>query len=290
MDKQDKDVLAKFIMVLGVLVLITVVAFLAARLATTVDHSRTAGAGTDEFAQMQLARINERIAPVGTVVSGEIPSGPIVRSGKEITEAVCTSCHAAGVLGAPKIGEAGDWTSRMTAGLDAIVISAINGKGSMPARGGDGNLTDEDVRKAVVYMLKESGQDISDAGPAAETNATAEPASTEPASTEETTAKTVPEAVEAAASVTTTVAIAASDNEGGKIYKSACFSCHDSGVANAPKLGDSAAWAERIAAGPDALYSAAVNGKGAMPPKGGRMDLSDDDIKTAVDYMVSQSQ
>ena len=84
MDKQDKDVLAKFIMVLGVLVLITVIAFLAARLATTVDHNRTAGAGTDEFAQMQLARINERIAPVAKVVSGEIPTGPVVRSGKEI--------------------------------------------------------------------------------------------------------------------------------------------------------------------------------------------------------------
>ncbi|MDX1269004.1 MAG: c-type cytochrome, partial [Oceanisphaera sp.] len=75
--------------------------------------------------------------------------------------------------------------------------------------------------------------------------------------------------------------------DGQAIYKQVCFSCHDNGIAGSPKLGDKAAWAPRIAAGMDSLYANSINGKGAMPPKGGRMDMSDDQIKAAVDYMVS---
>jgi cytochrome c5 len=61
----------------------------------------------------------------------------------------------------------------------------------------------------------------------------------------------------------------------------------DGGVAGAPKAGDKAAWAPRIATGKDALYKAALHGLNAMPPKGGNMSLSDADVKAAVDYMVS---
>jgi cytochrome c5 len=66
-----------------------------------------------------------------------------------------------------------------------------------------------------------------------------------------------------------------------------CAACHNSGVLNAPKLGDKAGWSERIGKGVDALYASAINGttKG-MPPKGGRADYSDDDIKKVVDYML----
>lgn len=78
--------------------------------------------------------------------------------------------------------------------------------------------------------------------------------------------------------------------DGRAIYKQVCFTCHDAGIAGAPKLGDKAAWAARIATGMDALYATSINGKGAMPPKGGRMDMSDDDIKAAVDYMVAESK
>jgi len=75
---------------------------------------------------------------------------------------------------------------------------------------------------------------------------------------------------------------------GEKTYKAACFVCHDAGVANAPKLGDKAAWTPRIALGIEALYTTSLKGKGAMPPKGGRADLSDDEVKASVDYMVSK--
>ncbi len=83
---------------------------------------------------------------------------------------------------------------------------------------------------------------------------------------------------------------AANAADGQAVYRQACFACHDSGAAGAPKLGDKAAWAPRIAQGKDALYHSALNGKNAMPAKGGRMDFSDEDVKAAVDFMVSQAQ
>ena len=64
--------------------------------------------------------------------------------------------------------------------------------------------------------------------------------------------------------------------------------CHAAGVAGAPKFGDKAAWAPRIAQGKAKLYESALHGKGAMPPKGGAADLSDDEIKGAVDYILTK--
>ena len=70
----------------------------------------------------------------------------------------------------------------------------------------------------------------------------------------------------------------------------ACAACHNTGVLNAPKLGDKAGWSARLDKGTDTLYANAINGIGGMPPKGGRADLSDDDIKKAVDYMLQSVQ
>ncbi len=70
----------------------------------------------------------------------------------------------------------------------------------------------------------------------------------------------------------------------------ACAACHESGVLNAPKLGDKAGWGPKIAKGKDALYANAINGINAMPAKGGRADYSDDDIKVVVDYMLESVQ
>ena len=77
---------------------------------------------------------------------------------------------------------------------------------------------------------------------------------------------------------------------GAETYKETCMACHAAGVANAPKLEDKAAWKPRIALGKDVLYASVLKGKGAMPPKAGRADLSDDVIKAAVDYMVGMSK
>ena len=73
-------------------------------------------------------------------------------------------------------------------------------------------------------------------------------------------------------------------------YQSACFACHGTGAAGAPKLGDKGAWKSRIAQGKSTLYEHAINGFKGMPPKGGRGDLSEDTIHAVVDYMVAQSK
>ncbi|HEX7030874.1 MAG TPA: c-type cytochrome [Gammaproteobacteria bacterium] len=82
--------------------------------------------------------------------------------------------------------------------------------------------------------------------------------------------------------------------DGKAVYEQACFACHGTGAAGAPKFGDVAAWADRIAKGIETLHQHAIEGftgeTGIMPPKGGRTDLSDAQVKAAVDYMVSQSK
>ena len=78
--------------------------------------------------------------------------------------------------------------------------------------------------------------------------------------------------------------------DGKKVYEATCSACHASGVAGAPKLGDKAAWAPHLMHGTDGLLQSALKGKGAMPPKGGNPSLSDDDVRAAVEFMVSQSK
>ncbi len=87
-----------------------------------------------------------------------------------------------------------------------------------------------------------------------------------------------------------TVALA----DGESVYSSGCAACHASGVAGAPKVGDKDAWAARVTQDIDVIYAHAIEGfqgsTGVMPPKGGFMNLSDDDVKAAVDYMVGESK
>jgi len=83
-------------------------------------------------------------------------------------------------------------------------------------------------------------------------------------------------------------AAAAGPKDGATIYNSICGACHNTGVANAPKIDDKAAWAPRIATGNETLYKSVIGGKGAMPPKGGAADLSDDEIKGTVDYILGK--
>ncbi|HEX7273091.1 MAG TPA: c-type cytochrome [Casimicrobiaceae bacterium] len=75
------------------------------------------------------------------------------RTGKEIVETQCVKCHGTGVDGAPKIGDRAAWTPRVKQGLDVVVSSAIHGHGAMPPRGGMADLTDAEIRSAIVYMF-----------------------------------------------------------------------------------------------------------------------------------------
>ena len=252
---------------------------------------------------------------------------PGLAQGKEIYDTACMVCHASGVAGAPKYGDQAAWAERMQKGLDQVYQTAIAGKGGMPPKGGRVDLTDDAFKKAVDYLLAGAGQGASSApAPAASTTApsavmpsipapsapsTAAPvAATTPASAPPppaspapatTAGVATPQAVQQTQTPPASVGTApqaapaapadeAGLAEGKEIYSGVCVTCHDSGVAGAPKLGDKAAWAERLKKGIDQVYQTAITGKGGMPPKGGRVDLSDENFKRAVDYMVKSAQ
>ena len=86
------------------------------------------------------------------------------------------------------------------------------------------------------------------------------------------------------------VMAASSGVDGKGTYQSACFACHGTGAAGAPKLGDKAAWKKRIAQGNKTLFDHAINGFKGMPAKGGNASLSDAAVKAAVDYMIKGSK
>ena len=78
--------------------------------------------------------------------------------------------------------------------------------------------------------------------------------------------------------------------DGATVYNTLCSACHATGVAGAPKTGDKAAWAPRIATGTAALLKSATEGKNAMPARGGAADLTDAELKAAVDYLVGKAK
>lgn len=108
------------------------------------------------------------------------------------------------------------------------------------------------------------------------------------------TAAPAPAPAPAAAPAPTAAPAPVAENTVGKsVYGKTCAMCHAAGVAGAPKPGDKAEWAPRIAQGKDTLYKHAIEGytgsKGMMPAKGGAANLTDDEVKAAVDYMADQS-
>ena len=84
--------------------------------------------------------------------------------------------------------------------------------------------------------------------------------------------------------------VSASNDIGEAVYSKSCANCHASGVLNAPKLDDKDAWSGLIAKGAETLTTNAINGVGKMPPKGGNMKLTDEEIKAAVAYMIESSK
>lgn len=88
----------------------------------------------------------------------------------------------------------------------------------------------------------------------------------------------------------TATTASASENVGQAVYNKSCAACHNTGVMAAPKLGDKEAWAPLAAEGIDTLTQSAIKGKGKMPPKGGNMKLTDEEVKAAVEYMVEESK
>lgn len=256
MSQHDKSFFNTLMAVIGFLALLALVFYFIAQ--GVVGSDGPAG----ENAQLTL-RIEENIKPVGTVVvAGEsaaaaVASGP--RSGADVYNSACMACHDTGVAGAPKVGDKAAWAPRADKGLDGLLTTATNGLNAMPPKGTCADCSAEELKASIVYMLQETGIEVAGADAPAEAPAAAAP-------------------------------VAAADTGKGKqVYDSSCMTCHSTGAAGAPKLGDKAAWEPRIAQGMETLVQHSINGIRAMPPRGTCAACSDEDLKAAVDYMVGES-
>lgn len=236
------------------------------------------GVSADDMA----VAVAQRIQKVGSVEIRD--ANRPLKSGEEVYKGQCMACHAAGVANSPKFGDAAAWGPRIQTGYEALLNSALKGKGAMAAQGGGDN-SDTEIARAVVYMANAAGGKLAEPaapapapGAAPTAGAAAAPA-----------AAAAPVAVVAAAPAVAAPAANASAS-GEALYKTVCMACHVAGVAGAPKLGDKTAWAPRIATGLDALTASVLKGKNAMPPKGGAVAAPEADVRAAVEYMVNASK
>lgn len=111
-----------------------------------------------------IQRLDERTRPVAVAitdanllkVSMPAPSAHTPQPPDQIFAKVCSACHGAGLLGAPKAGDKAAWSARASAagGLSGLAASAIKGKNSMPPRGGAADLSDDEIKATIQYMMK----------------------------------------------------------------------------------------------------------------------------------------
>ncbi|MFT4726140.1 MAG: cytochrome c5 [Granulosicoccus sp.] len=214
----------------------------------------------------------ERIEPVASVRTStdDLPQASAVmvvatgpKSAEELVSGACAACHAAGVAGAPLLGDDAAWASRRELGLDALVASVINGKGAMAARGGS-TYSDEEITRAVQHIAMFEFIDPVE--------------------------QTLNEGVEVTDAVVEELLgqlpEGLTDNVEAAV-NGVCAGCHIAGVANAPKFGDQEAWQPRIDKGLEALTASVINGLNVMPPRGGS-NLTDEEIPIAIQYMLSK--
>lgn len=257
-----------------------------------VTSANKTGAGSDALTAEAVAARLKPVADEGFTLK-DVNAPRVLQAGDAVYKAVCAVCHDSGAAGAPKTGDAGGWSARIGQGYDTLVAHAVNGIRGMPAKGGNPDLDEVEVARAVVFMANQSGANFKEpevkAAPAAPV-AAAEPAAEPTAPAAAPQAAPASEPAKAAAPADGGKVAAA---DGKKVYDAACVACHGTGVAGAPKTGDKAAWSARIAQGPATLYEHAIKGfkgkAGYMPPKGGS-SASDDEVKAAVDYMVAASK
>lgn len=172
----------------------------------------------------------------------------VERSGKEVVESLCSTCHATGVRRAPRIGDKKAWSKLAARGLSGLSKSALNGIRDMPPHGGNPTLSDTEIERAITYMVNQSGGHWTES--ISRTSRTA-------------------------------------DRSGEQVVHAQCAKCHETGVGGAPRIGDRAAWLPRLKLGLDTLIRSAINGHGEMPPRGGAADLTDPEIRSAVVYMFN---
>ena len=245
-----------------------------------VTTTKLTGAGTESQSAEAVAARLRPVADEGFNLK-DANAPKVLLAGEAVYTNNCAACHATGAAGAPKFGDAAAWGTRIAQGYDVLVKHAIEGIRAMPARGGNPDLDDVEVARAVVYMANKGGASFKEPSVPALVVATPAPAAAAPA-------EAAPAASPAAAPAPAKVAI-----DGQKVYTAACAACHGAGIAGAPKFGDKALWAPRVKQGQATLYEHALKGfqgkTGVMPAKGGS-SASDDEVKAAVDYMASAAK
>jgi cytochrome c5 len=205
--------------------------------------------------QMLFGRRSRHLIAIAAMAAGaqlvqlEASAQEGERNGKEVVDAVCSACHAAGVNGAPKIGDKSAWSKLASRGLSSLTQSALKGIRKMPAHGGNPAVSDLEIGRAITYMVNQSGGNW-----------------TEPIS------KTSPPPA----------------RSGEQIVRSQCVKCHQNGEGGAPRIGDRSAWIARASQGLDAVVRSAIKGHGGMPARGGMPDLTDAEMRRATIYMLNQ--
>jgi cytochrome c5 len=190
------------------------------------------------------------IALAAPVISHEAIAQGAERSGKDVVETVCITCHGTGAQGAPKIGDKNAWSKRAAQGLTSLTDHALKGIRQMPPHGGNPGLTDLEIARAIAYMVNQSGGRW-----------------VEPVSAKDMTP----------------------ERSGEQIVTAQCAKCHQMGEGGAPKIGDRAAWTPRLKQGLDYLVRSAIKGHGGMPARGGMADTTDAEIRNAIVYMFNPS-
>ena len=252
----------------------------------------------------------ERIQPVARVAF-QAPEGDgdlELKTGEEVYNSTCATCHAEGIAGAPKFGDTHAWAPYIEAGYDELLKVALNGRGAMPAKGGNTSLDDLEVERAMVYMANAAGADFNE--PDADGTEAADEAKADAADDQADDGQDEQDSADAAAegddadakqdeadeSTETAAAdgdeFAATDEQleiGKKLYDGNCFACHAAGVAGAPKFGDADAWKPYMETGLETMLEVAIKGTGAMPPRGGST-ASDEELEAAILYMISETK
>jgi cytochrome c5 len=187
-----------------------------------------------------------RLALIAGAVLAAPPDAVAQRSGKEVVESTCISCHGSGAQGAPKIGDRQAWAKRSAQGMSSLTQTVIKGIRNMPAHGVNAGLTDLELARGVAYMVNASGGKW-----------------TEPKSAKDLKA----------------------ERSGAQVVKAQCAKCHQDGKGGAPKIGDREAWSKRLNQGIDHAVHSAISGHGGMPPRGDKADLTDGEVRAAILYM-----
>ena len=151
----------QLITVVAAAIIVPVIVIMLLTQFVTLGNKQSPGSGA-----YLASAVAARIAPIASDAVFDASAVVIPKTGQQVFEAQCTTCHTAGLLGAPKFGDASAWGPRIAKGYDALLQSALHGKGNMPAQGG-GDYSDDEIGRAVVYMANHGGGNLAEPAPPA---------------------------------------------------------------------------------------------------------------------------